>query len=250
MLEQTQQDYQEEEASFNPKALSKVGAEIIGNKSIKEFCEETHLSRSTVSRIINGSTESPPSIKTIRKFTSQKPDYVYLMLIHSGYPPNTLNKLEAPLPIAAIKEAAHSWLPVRKTMGLAFMLLLIEAQYANSQINIEYQYNCFFLIRTPDQIARVGIIAFCDGARDAVHTVKSATSFFADAVDRWKKEDKISYTFLTNSESVYGILKNRFPNLFFNVSVIFTDGYQKIASTVIPRLSDSKLLGGDVNPIV
>ena len=53
---------------YNPFELARIGYTVVGNQNVVSFCEKRKLSRSVVSRLLNGSLKSPPRVSTIYKF--------------------------------------------------------------------------------------------------------------------------------------------------------------------------------------
>ena len=78
---------------YNPFELARIGYTVVGNQNVVSFCEKRKLSRSVVSRLLNGSLKSPPRVSTIYKFVAGDEDKAEQMLVACGYPLDEIKKM-------------------------------------------------------------------------------------------------------------------------------------------------------------
>ena len=75
-----------EELFFDAQRLAQLGRSIVGEQTIQDFCQKTGLSRSLVSRLVNGTLKAPPRIRSIYRFAGDDAKLADQMLEACGYP--------------------------------------------------------------------------------------------------------------------------------------------------------------------
>lgn len=83
-------DIQENLIQYNPYRLAELARLAIGARSISEFCDQTQLSKSFVSRILNAKLSSPPAKRTLCRFAGPQANpengvRLQDMLVAAGY---------------------------------------------------------------------------------------------------------------------------------------------------------------------
>ena len=106
---------------FNPLELARVGNSVVGNQGLEAFCQKTKLSRSMVSRLLNGSLKSPPRVRTIYKFVEGNDAKAKEMLAACGYPFDALNKIYNTINSPVIPQ--KRFFQFKQTMGLYMFML-------------------------------------------------------------------------------------------------------------------------------
>lgn len=233
-----EQDDNSDAAKFDPQKLAQLGRIILGENSIQEFCKNTSLSRSLVSRLINGSLEAPLTIRSIYRFAGSNSRIAHDMLKACGYPPEAIEQLRK-MPDLQKKANQASSTPAAAQLfqnhssGLSlFLKVLTEHQYAE-KFNIEYYVDGTFAIQSIEGHTLVGISALCSLEGEVEIVWKRSLREFALAITRWNSINTC-YMIFTNVKQLYEKLINT-PNLDFKLAVLLTtDGKSFQSQHVIP----------------
>ncbi len=225
---------------FDSKKLALLCRSVLGTKSIQAFCEETKLSRSLVSRLLNGNLVAPPSIRSIYRLAgSNNPKMIDEMLKACGYPAAAVEYLakfrNEPVGIATNSEKDLCAITIKKPAGLLTMLVeQLESLGYGKQFNIDYRTpNLFAICSAVDGWTLACIPALCDD-NDTEGAWKRGVQGLAKAITLWN--DQTVYFLFTNSAAARDRLK-LVPNLAYKVAILNTsDGVSFDDQIIIPPL--------------
>ena len=80
------------EHQFDPTRLAILARRIVGERTVQDFCEERGLSRSLVSRILNGTLKAPPRMRSVYRFAGEDTAMADEMLVACGYPAGAIRR--------------------------------------------------------------------------------------------------------------------------------------------------------------
>ena len=213
---------------FDSMRLSQLGRAVVGEQTVQEFCQKTSLSRSLVSRLLNGTLKAPPTIRSIYRFAGENGQIVDEMLNAGGYPtgaiahmkkmPNLLREANKEFPVLSALHLVES-----NASGLTLTLNTLVRQEYGEQFQIDYRIDGTFAIRQVAGYTLVGIPAFCSDETYSDDVWRQALRALAQALTRWNDSD-VCYCIFTNSSQIYSKLKIT-PNLDYKLAaLITTDG--------------------------
>lgn len=229
---------------FNSQRLAQLGRAVVGERSVQEFCKETSLSRSLVSRLLNGSLKGPPTIRSIYRFAGSNLQLANEMLKACGYPTGAIEHLTK-IP-DMLREAEKNFsvpsvpiLTQNKASGLSLMLAVLADKQYGDHFNIDYRTDGSFAIQSVSGHTLVGIPAFCTSEIEIDEVWKNAIRSFALSLTRWNSSE-ICYFLFTNSKQLFAKLTAT-PNINYKLAVLLTtDGYHFHSQHVIPPYGASK----------
>lgn len=235
--------------SFNPQRLAQLGRTVVGDQTVQEFCQKTSLSRSLVSRLLNGSLKAPPRIRSIYRFAGENSQIADEMLMACGYPASAVAHMRKTP--ALLREAEQDssvpyapFLADSLTSGLTLMLNVLTQQNYGDRFQIDYRSDGTFAINNIANHTLVGIPAFCSDEAQADNVWRQALHNFAMALRRWNSPG-ICYILLTNTSQIYTKLKAT-PNLDYKLAALFTqNGQDFLAQNVIAPHGASEDKMGD-----
>lgn len=165
---------------YDPYRLAELARLAIGTRSISDFCEQTQLSRSFVSRILNAKLSAPPAKRTLCRFAGSQADpenniSLNDMLMAAGYS-TTLSKstLSGEEDESELTNMIPMHLSDSPALGLSVFLNALIANGYGEEYSIEFQPNAFSLeVRksTDFDFKIIGIPAFCN-SESAIKTVQ------------------------------------------------------------------------------
>ena len=209
-------------ATFNKEALARLGRIALGGQRISDVMEQTGLSRSTISKLLNQKMGSPPSVDTLRRLAGGNSSLFQKMLEACGHETEwqdeinefhrLVQKTEVMVPGGVV-----AWRPANAVSTMSGALL--EKKYG-TQLQIDCQSESFFGIRTDmSDLQIIGVpVAVNDSENDARNVVNTAIRGITGGIARWGL-DNIVVMILTNSPSAFAVLKEM-PNLSEKMSVL------------------------------
>lgn len=217
---------------FVPQALAQLGRDIVGERSIQDFCAETKLSRSLVSRLLNGNLSAPPTVRTIYRFAGEKgSEVIDKMLEACGYPTTTLEyvkelqKDKDNLPIKS-SDAVNLNLAQNPAGSLSMLVNCLKEKGYGDQYNIDFRSEGTFAISpTIKGWTLACVSAFCTDMQDVETVWRKGLLDFARALTYWNPAETI-YFILTNSDISFAKFK-KLPNLAYKLAILTTSDGQK-----------------------
>lgn len=205
--------------------LAQLGRAVVGEQTIQEFCQKNKLSRSLVSRLLNGTLKAPPTIRTIYRFAGGNAKVVDEMLHACGYPasvaahirkvPNLLGEIDKETSTTCVPHLAES-----NASGLYLLLNALAREEYSDQLQIDYRCDGTFAIQQVAGHTIAGIPAFCSDESSAESVWRHALRSFAQALTRWNASN-VCYCLFTNNTKIYSKLKIT-PNLDYKLAVLLT----------------------------
>lgn len=238
MTDVREPDDKSDAARFDSQKLAQLGRAVIGERSIQEFCKETSLSRSLVSRLLNGSLKAPPTIRSIYRFAGSDSQIAYDMLNACGYPTDAIEHLSK-MPDLLRKASKSSSTPASPQLfqnhssGLSLFLKVLSDHQYGEQFDIAYHIDGTFAINSVEGHTLVGIPALCSSEGEVEAVWKRSLRAFALALTRWDSPNTC-YMLFTNVKQIYDKLTN-ITNLCYKLAVLLTtDGQNFQSQHVIP----------------
>lgn len=219
--------------TFDSHRLAQIGRSIVGEQTIQVFCNQSGISRSLVSRILNGTLKSPPRISSIYRFAGGDTKVADEMLLACGYPPGTiahmkerpalLSKAELDSPIVYAP-----YLAANPAACLALILNLLGRMDYGDRYQTDYRLDGTFAIELGHDHKLIGIPAFSTDDSDPDSVLRTALRKFALTLPRWDSSHAV-YFLVTNTQQMFSKLKAT-PNIDFKLAVLLTTDGQNIAS--------------------
>ncbi len=216
----------EQKEQFNPQELAKIGVEFIGKKTIKQVCDETSLSRSIVSRILNGSLKNPLTVRTIYRFSNGNSNVAKEMLSACGYPEELYEKLYKPQEYqeksnSETKHNNETITPIlQKSAGLNAIFPMLEKENKGRTVNISYDFDGSFIARLSDKRTVAGVPAFISTDEDPYDVLLDTIERLKEALNKTKNKSNNVYIFFTNSGEMFDIIFKELPNLYYDMWVM------------------------------
>lgn len=235
---------------FDPRKLAEIVNEVIGGKTIKQVCDETSLSRSIVSRLLNGSITYPPTVRTIYRFANGNSEVAEKLLDACGYPKSLNEKLsiDEESPNGTLKTSKHTeTYATNKIAGLLITLSILESNGCTDHVDISYKGSGLFRIETHDGKTVVGIPAMLSDTDNVYDVLSTTIDRFKEEIQKNKKKPLVFYILFTSSREMYDIISKRFPNLYYNMGVMLIDDSEQIESCLIEPLDKDNRIGGEMN---
>ena len=210
---------------FDPQRLAQLGRVIIGERTVLSFSEERGISRSLVSRIVNGTLTAPPRIRSLYLFAGEDKEMADELLLACGYSagvvahlkemPRLLRTADAQKPA----ETCVSHLDVTPPMVLAGVLDALTYRGYGDQFKINYARDGIFSIQleTGHNLIAVPAIVTQDIQRDTLW--KSVLQRMGFAILSNDEIARNLYVFVTNDDRFYDRLKC-LPNMGSLMSIL------------------------------
>lgn len=228
---------------YDSKKLADLARRAIGTRSIAEFCDETKLSKSLVSRILNEKLVSAPTRRTLYRFagTNAKPQNgVSLgdMLIASGYEAVTedflVNEFENEererVNIAECIQLYYSQFPA---LGLNLLLNVLTNKGHVEIYSIDFAQGTFSIKVKPLENQYTNIVAipaFCnDNSKTTAIHVAVLTSLISSINVHPIKESL--FLVMTDNMQMYQLLLSSLPVLQnMKLAILLTkDNYEEFS---------------------
>ena len=214
--------------AFDREALAKLGRIALGGKKIADAMEQTGLSRSTISKLLNRKMSGPPSVDTLRRLAGDEHSPLFRnMLEVCGYPADLQEELNSFHSLVRNADNMScitvSWSAEDAACSLLKGLML--KQYG-TQFQIDFQEKAYFviIINKPEKAAvkKIKVIGVpvivneevCD-ARKLVNTAIRGTT---QGIAQCGLSDVV-VLILTNSPTAFSTLRNM-PNLSKQMAVL------------------------------
>lgn len=214
---------------FDRNELSKLGRIALRGRKISDVVEESGLSRSTISKLLNGRMQAPPSVDTLRKLAGdENPQLLRRMLEICGYSSEWQDGLRAFRDVMqrtdGISEdglAKRQW---SSAEAMGTLINALEAKKYGTQFRIDYRAEgCFCALADESKLRIIGVpVIVNDSKCDARSVVSAATKGIAKGIVHWGLTD-IVVLILTNSPAAFNMLKEM-PSITDKMAVLLAAG--------------------------
>lgn len=214
--------------AFDREALAKLGRIALGGKKISDAMEQTGLSRSTISKLLNRKMSGPPSVDTLRRLAGDEHSPIFRnMLEVCGYPADLQEELNSFHSLVRNADNMScitvSW--SAEDAACTLLKWLMIKQYG-TQFQIDVQEKTFFVVYIHDTkkevlntIKIIGVpIIVNEKACDARNVVNTAIRGTTRGIARCGLSDVV-VLLLTNSPTAFSTLRN-IPNLSKQMAVL------------------------------
>lgn len=221
-----------EKFDYDRMELARLGHIALQGRRISDVMEQTKLSRSTISKLLNQSMKGRPSVDTLRKLTGDdRPALLRRMLEACGYPPDTLEaaddfcrKVEE-TPIRS--DAAAVRVIWSASRALAMVLDSLEAKGYGTRFSIDYRADGCFAVDLGGQAYPLLVVIPVirqEPELSSNRLMRLALEGVSKGIARWGMEHTATLV-LTDSPSAFRLLQ-QLPNLFqvMAVAVVSEDG--------------------------
>lgn len=217
---------------FDAQTLAQIGRAVVGDRTIQKFCQETALSRSLVSRLLNGTLKQPPTIRTILRFAGNDRSVAEKMLCACGYPQGAIDHLFSIPKLRSESESQvnvtfSNELALRPVSGLEVMINALDKLHFDCNFTIDYN-NGVFAIRKIASHTIVGIPAFCFDESQVDSEEHRAVQSLSRSLTVWT-DINTCFFMITNNSRLFSNLKT-LPNLDYKLAVLLTtdgQGFQQ-----------------------
>lgn len=215
---------QTESNQYNPSRLSELAQLAIGTRSIADFCEQTQLSKSFVSRILNAKLSGPPSKRTLCKFAGshaspQNGVRLEDMLVAAGYDTTidtSMSSKHCPsegdyeTTLTNMVQMHFSEFPA---FGLSILINALMTKGYGTEYSIEFQPSVFSLeIKqlTDFDLKIVCIPAFCNSESGIMNIQVSVLTRLILSMSHYAVDKSIFFV-MTDNDQLYYELINSLP---------------------------------------
>lgn len=206
--------------------LADLARRAIGTRSVAEFCAETKLSKSFVSRILNGKLVSAPTKRTLYRFagSNAKPQNgVTLgdMLIASGYEATTVDfsisdEYEAEeKERLSLSEGIQLYYSQSPAFGLNLLLDVLITKGHGTKYSIDFELGMFSLKIKPlgSQYANIVVIpAFCNDDSTITAIQVAVLTNLITSINIHPVSESLFFV-MTDNMQMYQLLLNSLPVL-------------------------------------
>lgn len=209
---------------FDAQALAQIGRAVVGDRTIQKFCQETALSRSLVSRLLNGTLKQPPTVRTILRFTENDRSVAEKMLFACGYPQGVIDHLFSIPKLRSESESQANVtfakeLSLRPASGLEVMINALDKLHCDCNFSIDYNSGVFAIHEIASHTI-VGIPAFCSDESQVDSKENQAVQSLSRSLTIWT-DINTCFFIITNNTKLFSILKE-LPNLDYKLAVLLT----------------------------
>ncbi len=229
------------------KLLADLGRHAIGTRSISDFCKETGLSQSFVSKLINGRLTSVPTKRSLYKFAgpSSHPENgitAERLLLAAGYSLSDIESEKNNHSTAknfsgmSLADSIANYYARTPTAGLElFLNALISKGYGMNYI-VSFQPGLFTIKETsPVSMLNnelVVIPAFCEDPAGMKAVKISALQRCVLALNFPREQDAL-YFIITNNRQMYNSLSTLSVISTMNMSILFTEDFENFKLQMI-----------------
>lgn len=207
------------EKAFNKKLLANLGKKILNGQQVEEFCRETGLSRSFVSKLINEKLDAKPRRRSLLRMigencSSRNGVTAKELLLAAGYyysEPHDKNEVPVnktdcgSLPLADVISVHYAPSP---TCGLShFLDGMINHGYGRL-FNIRYQPGMYRIILESTQQEFIVVPAFCQDSSGITAVKVSALERVVMALNFANDFSRTFYFVITNQKTIFEDLRN------------------------------------------
>lgn len=210
---------------FDKEELAKLGRIALRGRKISDVVEESGLSRSTVSKLLNGRMQMPPSVDTLRKLAGEEnPHLLRRMLEVCGHSSEWQDGIQAFATVMQQVDGLSEDGQVKRQWSSAeamgTLIDALEAQGYGTQFRIDYRAEgCFCAITDKSALRIIGIpVVANDGKCDARSVVSAAVKGITKGIVYWGLTDVVVMV-LTNSPAAFNMLKEM-PNMSNRMAVL------------------------------
>ena len=212
---------------FDREELAKLGRITLRGRKISDVVEESGLSRSTISKLLNGKMKAPPSVDTLRKLAGdENPQLFRRMLEVCGHSSEWQDGLQAFRTVMQQTDGLpEDNLMKRQWSSAEAMGTLIDAleeKKYGTQFRIDYRTEgCFCALTDVSDLRIIGVpVIVNDSKCDARSVVSAAIKGITKGIVYWGLTDVVVLV-LTNSPTAFNMLKEM-PNLSKRMAVLLT----------------------------
>lgn len=210
---------------FDREELAMLGRIALRGRKISDVMEESDLSRSTISKLLNGKMKAPPSVDTLRKLAGDKnPQLFRRMLEVCGHSSEWHDEIQAFRNVIKQTDGLSEDALMKKQWSsaeaLGTLVDALEAKKYGTQFRIDYRAEGCFCIRTDENKLRIiGVpVIVNDSKYDARTVVSTAIKGITQGVVYWGLTNVVVLV-LTNSPTAFNMLKEM-PNLSSQMAVL------------------------------
>lgn len=239
--------------SFDREAMARLARIATRGRSISEVMKLTGLSRSTLSKLINGNAKTRPKINTLHRLNmDDQPMLLRQMLAACGYPQDIQDDIAAfrhfvdETPVCA--DAAPERTPWSAGRALAMVLESLETKGYGNRFKIDYRTDGVFALSTGKQDPLLICVPLVLPTPEMVsrEVVCTALEQIAKGITWWGLDHTVTLL-LTDSPSVFRLLKetsNMLQVMAMAVVAVSEDGrYFDKQHTIVPPEALSGLSG-------
>lgn len=209
-------DIEKNSIQYDPYRLAELARLAIGTRSISDFCEQTQLSKSFVSRILNAKLSAPPARRTLCRFagpqaTPENNISLKDMLMAAGYsttidePTLSESTLAGEENESELTNMVQMHFSKSPTFGLSVFLNALMANEYGEAYSIEFQPSVFSLKIRDFDYKIICIPAFCN-SESAIKTVQvSVLTTLIMSMSNYAADKSIFFV-MTNNGQLYNEL--------------------------------------------
>lgn len=214
-------------AAFDRERLAQLVRVAIGSKKIKTVMEETGLSRSTISKLLNANAVSLPSSDTLLKLTGGTPSPLFWQMVEAC---GTTREQQQQL--RNLQMLADNFTPVPQPKSfrwsshhaLCAVLRSLEQGGYGADFQIDYRSEGIFAVDMGEQYPLLTCIPVVTDGQDSSQVLSLARNGLADAFTRWDLSDSLFFL-LTDSQPVFELLQQLpNPTVRLAVALVGEDG--------------------------
>lgn len=226
--------------SFDRTEMAHLTRMALRGRSIAEATEETGLSRSMISKLLNRNLKNPPTTKTLRKLNiGNPPELLRQMMMVCGYPPDIRDEIDAFLRIVEETSAVADVRPDRMlwspSHALAMVLDSLEARGYGSSFAIDYCSDGVFAVDVgaADPALVFVPVIMPEPEFKADQVAKLALQGIEKGIERWGLKDT-AIMVLTDSPLAYRLFR-QLPNRSKTMAVALAseDGHSFVRQCTI-----------------
>lgn len=224
--------------TFDKETLARLGRIALGGQKISDVMEQTGLSRSTISKLLNQKMSGPPSVDTLRKLARDENSLLFRKMLEAcGHPVEWQDELSLFQRVVREMDAVSDTHTIGTQWSCAgamsTLLVVLEEKKYGTQFQIDYRTEGYFGICTNESKLRIiGVpVVVDDTVFDVRNIVNVAIRGITRGIAQWGLSD-IVVLVLTNSASAFSVLK-KMPNLSKQMAVLLAsengNGFQEQA---------------------
>ena len=210
---------------FDREELAKLGRIALRGRKISDVMEESGLSRSTISKLLNGKMKAPPSVDTLRKLAGDENPQLFRRMLevcgHSSEWQDGLRAFHAVVQqtdgLPEGQQARRQW---SSAEAMGTLIDALEEKKYGAQFRIDYRAEgCFCALADESDLRIIGVpVVINDDNCDARSVVSVAIKGITKGIVNWGLTDVVVLV-LTNSPAAFNMLKEM-PNLSKRMAVL------------------------------
>lgn len=250
-------------SKYDPKRLAELARSAIGDRSVSAFCQQTNLSRSFVSRIVNAKLNSIPAKRTLARFAGaatnpQNGVTLKDLLIAAGYDVCENDVMDISIynlesnKCLNLSERIQQYYTQTPAFCLNLLLNVLISKGFGTSYYIDFKPGVFSLttkLSNSTSTKIIGIPAFCNDNTAITSVQVAALTSLVSAINTYPVSESIIFVITDNSQ-LYDKFIDTLPVLpQMQLSVLHTnehyDGFSK-QQIVSPQKSDTKKTKFDI----